>query len=195
MIIKTDKKDLYIIPQICNTKCEVCNEDISKISNNIIDINIVKNVISSNKYDNINIIGGELEMYRNWEELIMLLKKKKNVNLYTNALNFEFIEKIFRIKNINVKFKILTSSLKYPILTNKNNSELIKSIELFMKNRRKYDIIIKYINDFYSMNDDYIEYRKYIKKSNKTYFIGFNKKFKNSYKDIFNFKNIVYLDT
>jgi MoaA/NifB/PqqE/SkfB family radical SAM enzyme len=193
MNIMIKNKDLYLFSKLCNLKCEICSEDINLFLPKIINLKDIKDTINKFKVNVVYIRGGELFLYENYKGLLDILEKYK-VFIATNGFNTNFVVDLLNKKNIIVEFKILTTSFKYKILTGHDNSLLLESLNVVYNRNKKYNIIIKYINDLYSLNDDFLEYRKYIIKSQNTYFIGFDKKFKHNYRDVMNFPNVIYLD-
>jgi len=191
MLIKDN--DLYLFSKICNLKCEICLEDLNIFPIKKINLKDINDMLKNFKINHVYIQGGELYLYDNYKGLLDILKKY-NVFISTNGFNSNFVVDLLNQKNIIIEFKILTSALKYKILTKYDNNSLMESLNIVYNRNKKYNIKIKYINDFYSLNDDFLEYRKYIMKSQNTYFIGFDKKFKNNYRDIMNFPNVIYLD-
>jgi organic radical activating enzyme len=191
MLIKDN--DLYLFSKICNLKCEICLEDLNIFPIKKINLKDINDMLKNFKINHVYIQGGELYLYDNYKRLLDILKKY-NVFISTNGFNSNFVVDLLNQKNIIIEFKILTSALKYKILTKYDNNSLMESLNIVYNRNKKYNIKIKYINDFYSLNDDFLEYRKYIMKSQNTYFIGFDKKFKNNYRDIMNFPNVIYLD-
>jgi organic radical activating enzyme len=186
-------KDLYLFLKICNLRCEVCTEKINILDSKLINLKDISDIIKKVKINNVYIRGGELFLYENYKGLLDIIDKYK-VFIATNGFNTNFVVDMLNRKNIILEFKILTSSFKYKILTNYDNTQLIESLNIVYNKRKKYNIIIKYMNELYSRNDDFLEYRKYIMKSQKTYFIGFDQKFKKNYKDVMNFPNVIFLD-
>jgi MoaA/NifB/PqqE/SkfB family radical SAM enzyme len=191
IIIKNN--DLYLFSKICNLRCEICTEQINVLNSKIINLKNIKDIIKKVKINNVYIRGGELFLYDNYKGLLDIIDKYK-VFIATNGFNTNFVVDMLNKKNIILEFKILTSSFKYKILTNYDNTQLLKSLNIAYNKRKKYNIIIKYMNELYSMNDDFLEYRKYIMKSQKTYFIGFDQNFKKNYKDVMNFSNVIFLN-
>jgi pyruvate-formate lyase-activating enzyme len=186
-------KDLYLFSKLCNLKCEICSEKVNLFSPRTINLKDIKDTINKFKVNAVYIRGGELFLYENYPGLLDILEKYK-VFIATNGFNTNFVVDLLNRKNVIVEFKILTSSLKYKILTGHDNFSLLESLNIAYNKNKKYNIIIKYIDNFYSLNDDFLEYRKYIIKSQKTYFIGFDAKFKKNYRNIMNFSNIKFLN-
>ena len=193
MDIIVKDNDLYLFSKMCNLRCEVCTEQINVLDSKIINLKDIKDIIKKVKINNVYIRGGELFLYYNYKGLLDIIDKYK-VFIATNGFNTNFVIDMLNRKNIIFEFKILTSSFKYKILTNYDNTQLLKSLNIAYNKRKKYNIIIKYMNELYSRNDDFLEYRKYIMKSQKTYFIGFDQNFKKNYKDVMNFSNVIFLN-